>query len=95
MKTERHGTAFDALAKIVGGHLGTPDGGQLELTTTFVDDLGADSLDIVDMVIDIEEEFQTEIDDDQVGDFKTIGDVIKWLEKNADLSGYQTEVVKE
>ncbi len=46
------------------------------------DDLGADSLDIVDLVMSFEEEFDLEIPDDQVEKIKTVGDIVKFIEEN-------------
>lgn len=48
------------------------------------DDLGADSLDIVDLVMAFEEEFDVEIPDDQVENIKTVGDIVKYIEEKAD-----------
>ena len=48
------------------------------------DDLGADSLDIVDLVMAFEEEFDVEIPDDQVENIKTVGDIVKYIEDKAD-----------
>jgi len=48
-----------------------------------VEDLGADSLDLVDLVMTIEEEFDVEISDDQVDVIKTVGDIVKYIEENA------------
>lgn len=48
------------------------------------DDLGADSLDVVDLVMSLEEEFDIEIPDDQVENIKTVGDVVKYIEENTD-----------
>lgn len=47
----------------------------------FVDDLGADSLDTVELVMAFEEEFGIEIPDEQAERLHTVGDVIKYLEK--------------
>lgn len=47
------------------------------------DDLGADSLDIVDLVMSFEEEFDIEIPDDQVENIKTVGDIVKFIEENS------------
>ncbi len=46
------------------------------------DDLGADSLDIVDLIMSVEEEFDTEIPDEAVESIKTVGDVVKYIEDN-------------
>lgn len=48
------------------------------------DDLGADSLDIVDLVMSFEEEFDLEIPDEQVENIKTVGDIVKYIEDNAE-----------
>ena len=48
------------------------------------DDLGADSLDIVDLVMSFEEEFDIEIPDDQVENVKTVGDIVKYIEDKVD-----------
>ena len=50
---------------------------------SFVDDLGADSLDTVELVMAFEEEFGCEIPDDAAETILTVGDAIKFLEKNA------------
>lgn len=43
-------------------------------------DLGADSLDVVDLVMSLEEEFDCEIPDDEIENIKTVGDVVKYIE---------------
>lgn len=48
------------------------------------DDLGADSLDIVDLVMSFEEEFDIEIPDDQVENIKTVGDIVKYIEDKSE-----------
>lgn len=50
---------------------------------SFVDDLGADSLDTVELVMTFEEKFHCEITDDDAAKILTVGDAIKFLEKNA------------
>ncbi len=44
------------------------------------DDLGADSLDVVDLVMALEDEFEVEIPEDQVENIKTVGDIVKFIE---------------
>ena len=48
-----------------------------------VEDLGADSLDIVDLVMTLEEEFDTEIPDEDIENLKTVGDIVKYIEDHA------------
>ena len=50
---------------------------------SFVDDLGTDSLDIVELVMTFEEEFRCEITDDDAAKILTVGDAVKFLEENA------------
>ena len=48
--------------------------------TSFVEDIGADSLDIVELVMELEEEFDTQIPDDQAEKIKTVGEAIDYIE---------------
>ena len=48
-----------------------------------IQDLGADSLDIVDLVMTLEEEFDTEIPDEDIENLKTVGDIVKYIEDHA------------
>jgi acyl carrier protein len=50
-------------------------------TTSFIEDVGADSLDIVELVLEMEEEFGFAISDDVAGNIKTVGDAIDYLAK--------------
>ena len=54
---------------------------QVTPQASFIEDLGADSLDIVELVMAFEEEFGVEIPDDQAETIVTVGDAIKYLEK--------------
>ena len=56
---------------------------KVTLEASIIDDLGADSLDLVDLVMSLEEEFDVEIPDDQVENIKTVGDIIKYNEDSA------------
>jgi len=49
----------------------------------FIEDLGADSLDTVELVMALEEEFGIEVPDDQAEKLQSVGDVIKYVEENA------------
>lgn len=52
----------------------------INLETSIIDDLGADSLDIVDLVMTLEDEFDTEIPDEEIENIKTVGDIVKYIE---------------
>lgn len=47
---------------------------------SIVDDLGADSLDVVDLIMSLEEEFDVEVPDEDVEGMKTVGDIVKYIE---------------
>ena len=52
------------------------------MEANIIDDLGADSLDIVDLVMTLEDEFDTEIAEDEVENLRTVGDIVKYLEEH-------------
>ena len=54
---------------------------QVNEDSEVIDDLGADSLDIVDLVMTLEEEFDTEIPDEDIENLKTVGDIVKYIEE--------------
>ena len=55
---------------------------QITLEAKFIDDLGADSLDTVELIMQFEEEFGIEIPDDDAENITTVGSAIKYIEKN-------------
>ena len=55
---------------------------QVTQDSEIIDDLGADSLDIVDLVMTLEEEFDTEITDEMIEGMKTVGDVVRFVEES-------------
>ena len=65
--------------KIVADHLGV-DGAKVTEEASFIDDLGADSLDTVELVMAFEEEFGSEISDSEAEKILTVGDAIKFVE---------------
>ena len=65
--------------KIVGDHLGV-DEAKVTEEASFIDDLGADSLDTVELVMAFEEEFGSEISDSEAEKILTVGDAIKFIE---------------
>jgi len=55
---------------------------EVTLESSFMDDLNADSLDIVELIMALEDELEMEIPDEDVENFKTVGDVVNYLKKN-------------
>ena len=72
---------FEKLRDIVVDQLDV-DADKVTMGASIAEDLGADSLDIVDLVMSLEEEFDMEIPDEAVENIKTIGDIVKYIEDN-------------
>lgn len=66
---------------IIMEQLGIDDPAKIKPEASFIDDLGADSLDIVELVMAMEEEFDLEIPDEDAEKLKTVQDVASYLEK--------------
>ncbi len=71
----------DRVTKIVVEHLGV-DADKVTVESSFIDDLGADSLDIVELVMAFEEEFGVEIPDDAAEKIATVKDAIAFIDAN-------------
>ncbi|MEZ5814647.1 MAG: acyl carrier protein [Alphaproteobacteria bacterium] len=72
----------DRVKKIVVEHLGV-DADKVVEGASFIDDLGADSLDTVELVMAFEEEFSVEIPDDAAEKIQTVGDAVNFIKENA------------
>ena len=72
---------FQKLKTIVVDQLGVNEE-NVTMEATFVDDLAADSLDIVELIMNIEEEFDLEIPDNDTEKIVTIGDLVKYIEEH-------------
>jgi acyl carrier protein len=72
----------ERVKKIVVQHLGV-EAEKVTENASFIDDLGADSLDTVELVMAFEEEFSVEIPDDAAETIRTVGDAVSFLEKKA------------
>ncbi len=70
---------FEKIKKILCEQLDVEEG-DITMDTNIVEDLGADSLDIVDLIMSVEDEFELEVPDDQVENIKTVGDVVNYIE---------------
>lgn len=71
----------DRVKKIVVEHLGV-EADKVSTDASFIDDLGADSLDIVELVMAFEEEFGVEIPDDAAEKISTVNDAIVYIDSN-------------
>ncbi|MBR3325022.1 MAG: acyl carrier protein [Clostridia bacterium] len=72
---------FDKVKNIIVEQLGVAEG-EIELDSSFIDDLGADSLDIVELIMALEEEFDIEIPDEDAEKVVTVQDVVDYLKEN-------------
>ncbi len=82
-KTEAIKMIFEKVKNIIVDQLDV-DEDKVTMSANIQDDLGADSLDIVDLVMSFEDEFDLEIPDDQVENIKTVGDVVKFIEEKTE-----------
>lgn len=73
---------FEKVKDLIAEQLDVEDKESISQDSSITDDLGADSLDVVDLVMAIEDEFSVEIPEDQVENIKTVGDIVKYIEDN-------------
>ena len=72
---------FEKIKEALITHAGV-EADKITMDANFVEDLGIDSLDLVDLVMELEDEFEIEFPEDKIDDFKTVGDVINYIEEN-------------
>lgn len=72
---------LERVKKIIVDRLGV-DESEIKEEASFKDDLGADSLDVVELVMELEDEFDLEISDEDAEKIATVGDVIKYIESH-------------
>lgn len=73
---------FEKVVKIIREQLGVDDATTVTKETSLMNDLEADSLDAVEIIMAIEDEFGVEVPDDEAEHFKNIGDIVAYVEKN-------------
>ncbi|AVX20179.1 MAG: acyl carrier protein [Bacillota bacterium] len=71
-------SVFDRVKKIIVEQLGVEEE-EVTMEAAFIDDLGADSLDIVELVMAFEEEFGLEIPDEDAEKIRTVGDAVNYI----------------
>jgi acyl carrier protein len=76
------GDTYDRLKKIVVEQLGVEED-EVKPEASFVDDLNADSLDLVELIMSLEEEFGTEISDEDAEKIRTVQDAVDYIDEHA------------
>lgn len=72
---------FEKVKKIIVEQLGV-DEDDISMESSFIDDLGADSLDIVELIMALEEEFDLEIPDSEAEKITTVGSAVDYIKNN-------------
>ncbi|MBP5395725.1 MAG: acyl carrier protein [Bacteroidales bacterium] len=75
-------TIFARVQRVIAGKLGVSEE-NVTLESDFIKDLGADSLDVAELVMLFENEFSVEIPDSEMEKVKTVGDVVSYLEQHS------------
>ena len=73
---------FERIRELLAEQLDV-DEDKITMDSNILEDFEADSLDVVDMVMNLEDEFGVEVDDDQIENFHTVGDVVRFVEENS------------
>lgn len=72
---------FERIKEIIVEQLGV-EADKVVMEASFIDDLGADSLDLVELIMALEEEFEREIPDDVAEKIVTVGDAVRYIQEN-------------
>lgn len=72
-------TVLERVTKVIVDRLGV-DESEVKLEASFRDDLGADSLDVVELVMELEDEFDMEISDEDAENISTVGSAVSYIE---------------
>ncbi len=72
---------FEKIKKMLAEQLDA-NAEEMTMETKIDEDLGADSLDVVELLMSIEDEFEVEIPDEEIENLKTIGDVVEYIQSN-------------
>jgi len=73
-------TVLERVTKVIVDRLGVEEN-EVKLEASFTGDLGADSLDVVELVMELEDEFDMEISDEDAEGMGTVGDAVSYIEK--------------
>ena len=75
---------FESVKKIINEQLGISED-EITMESSFLEDLGADSLEIVDLIMAFESEFDMEVPEEDIEEISTVGDVVSYIRNHTDL----------
>ena len=79
MEVNKVDNVFEKVRDVIMEQLGIEDESSIVASTTFIDDLGADSLDVVELIMALEEEFGMEIPETEAEKIVSVGDVVEYI----------------
>ena len=75
---------FEKVKEIVSNILGV-EADEVTMESSFMDDLGADSLDVVELIMDLQDEFNLEIPDEEAEKIQKVSDVVNYIKEHTDM----------
>lgn len=75
---------FDRVKTIINEQLGVSED-EISLESNFLEDFGADSLELIDLIMALESEFDIEVPEEDIEEIETVGDVVSYLKNHTDL----------
>ncbi|MBR4723709.1 MAG: acyl carrier protein [Clostridia bacterium] len=75
---------FDRVKTIINEQLGINED-EISMESNFLEDFGADSLELIDLIMALESEFDIEVPEDDIEEIETVGDVVSYLKNHTDL----------
>lgn len=75
---------FESVKKIINEQLGLNED-EITMDSNFLEDLGADSLELIDLIMALETEFDLEVPEEDIEEIETVGDVVAYIKSHTDL----------
>ncbi len=75
---------FESVKKIINEQLGLSED-EITMDSNFLEDLGADSLELIDLIMALETEFDLEVPEEDIEEIETVGDVVAYIKSHTDL----------
>ena len=75
---------FDRVKTIINEQLGVNED-EISMESNFIEDFGADSLELIDLIMALESEFDIEVPEEDIEEIETVGDVVSYLKNHTDL----------